>query len=206
MHLWWVKKKRAIKTRLFFFISWLSIRLSSVSQGARHRLKGSVNAVRIRAPQIGGERSFLLSHFYQFFVFIVLFCLLCPPGTSVWFKESTQTIFDLNFSIVSHVPLVIMLLIIKNGWQGLGFTQDLFNYSLTTVHSKVFYHLILHQFAFAKKRCFFLIWNTAPSSLLLFFYIWLDTANPEIALALSILETLETPTTSWWGSCGVSCR
>lgn len=25
------------------------------SQGVRHRLRGSVNAVRIRAPQIGGE-------------------------------------------------------------------------------------------------------------------------------------------------------
>lgn len=54
-------------------------------------------------------------------VFIILSRLFCsPPGTVVWFKESTQTIFDLDSSIVSPVPLVIMLLLINKSWQGLG--------------------------------------------------------------------------------------
>lgn len=66
---------------------------ASVSKGARHRLKGSANAVRIRAPQIGGELFFFVPLSILFSVFIVLCCVLCSPGTLVWFKGSTQTIY-----------------------------------------------------------------------------------------------------------------
>lgn len=108
------------KKRIPLIYSWLEM-TTSVSQGVRHRLKGSVNAVRIRAPQIGGELFFFVPLSSPLSVFIILSRLFCsPPGTVVWFKESTQTIFDLDSSIVSPVPLVIMLLLINKSWQGLG--------------------------------------------------------------------------------------
>lgn len=94
---------------------------ASVSKGARHRLKGSANAVRIRAPQIGGEIFFFCPTFHS--VLSLLYYAVSSVLLEHWcgFKKGhRQYIFDLNSSIISPVPSVIMLLLINKSWQGLG--------------------------------------------------------------------------------------
>lgn len=60
---------------------------SLATQGVQHRLKGSANAVRIRAPQIGGEE--------------LLFCFLCEYWLTVFggSKKHSSSCYSSKISV-----------------------------------------------------------------------------------------------------------